>query len=372
MNKKILLLTASYGSGHITATKSLQEMFKKLYPDTETKVVDFLDINNTSSKEKKLTFFQKLYNFSMEKPIIFDIFFYITNNKFCSFLLSKMITFRYYKTVEKLFDEYKPDLIISSHPYWNFLVKKYKKKKNVPYICIITDSYMIHNAWIEKSVDYYCVIDDDSKHVLINKGMRNIVVTGFPVSYKLFESIDRNKILSELGLKENKLTILITIGLGALEKFLKIIEFLRTKKEDFQLIIITGKYQKIYEELKNKNFIPPTVIIGWTDRMYDFICASDLVICKGGGAITSEALSARCPIFIPLFVPGQERGNVYIIKKYKMGFYEEKLENVFCNLEEIISKNINLQEYVNNIKSYVKYNPAEKIVKFAYKLIYNL
>ncbi|MFN3551450.1 MAG: glycosyltransferase, partial [Endomicrobiia bacterium] len=182
----------------------------------------------------------------------------------------------------------------------------------------------------------------------------------------------KNKILTELGLQQNKLTILITVGLGAVERFLQIIEFLRIRKEDFQLIVVAGKYQKIYEELKNKNFIPPTVIIAWTDRMYDFIRVSDLVICKGGGAITSETLSAKRPIFIPVFVPGQERGNVYVIKKYKMGFYEEKLDNVFCILEEILSKNINLNEYINNIESYIKNNPAEKIVKFAYKLNGNL
>lgn len=373
MNKRVLLLTASYGSGHITATKSLKEMFERLYPEIEVKIVDFLNLrNNINSRQKKLTFFQKLYNFSMEKPIFFDIFFHLTNNRLCCFVLDKMMVLNYYKTIEKLFDEYKPNIIISSHPYWNFLVKKYKKKNNIPYICIITDSYMIHKAWIEKSVDHYCVIDEDSKHVLINNGIRNVIVSGFPVSPRLFEDINKKKFFSELGLSENKMTILVTIGLGAVERFLQIIEFLRVRKEDFQLIIITGKYQNIYEELKNKNFIPQTSIIGWTDRMHDFIRVSDLVICKGGGAITSETLSAKRPVFIPVFVPGQEKGNVYIIKKYKMGFYEEKLEDAFCRLEEIISKKIVLEEYKKNIASYIKYNPAEKIVNFAYKIMTSL
>ncbi len=367
MSKKVLLLTASYGTGHITATKSLDEAFRKLYPEVETKTLDFLKINGGT--QTQLTFFQKLYNFSMERPILFDILFNLTNNEFCRFTLEKMMILNYYKKVKKIFDEYQPDIFVSSHPYWNFLVKKYKREKDIPYVCIVTDSYMIHKAWIDSSVNYYCVIDEDSKYVLINNGIKNIIVTGFPVNPKLFEEIDRQKILSELKLDRDRITILVAIGLGAVERFLEIIEFLRVKKEDFQLIVVCGKYQDVYQKLKNEEFIPPTAIIGWTDRMHDFIRASDLVICKGGGAIVSESLSAKKPVFIPLFVPGQEKGNVYIVEKYKMGFHEEDINKIFSKLEEIISKRINLKEYQDNIAKYIKPNPSYKIANFVYKMI---
>lgn len=354
--KKILLLTASYGTGHITATNSLNEIFH-MKENVETKIIDFLKIENQDNKD---TFFQKLYNFSMEKPIIFDTFFTLTNNRFCCFILKNIINLKY-KIVKKLFDDFQPDIIISTHPYWNFIVKRYKKYTNTPYICIITDSYMIHKAWIDKSVDYYCVMDEDTKHILINSGIRNIYVTGFPVHPKLFEDVEKNRVLRELGLQKNKTTILIAVGLAAKEKFSKIIDFLRKQKYDFQLIVVTGKYKDLYEEIKNKDFVIPTAILGWTNKMYEFLKVSDLVICKGGGAIVSESLSAKCPVFIPLFVPGQERGNAYIIKKYKMGFYEEELEKVYKVLEDILSKKIDLQEYKKNIERYIHNNPANII-----------
>ncbi len=309
----------------------------------------------------------------MEKPILFDVFFFITNNRLCVFILKIMILLSSYKKFKKIFDEYQPDIIISTHPYWNFIVEKYKKQiqKSIPYLCVITDSYMVHQSWIDKSVDYYLVIDEDTKHVLINNGIKSIYVTGFPVNSKLFEKVDREKILSELELKSNKLTILIVVGLGAVNRFIEIIRFLKNKTEDFQIIIVCGKYQNVYDICSKMNFVPKTKLIGWTDRMYDFIRVSDLVICKGGGAIVSESLSAKVPVFVPVFVPGQERGNVYIIKKYKMGFHEIEISNIYTLLEKIISKQIDLKDYKNNIEKFIKYDPACKIASLIHKILLN-
>ena len=64
----------------------------------------------------------------------------------------------------------------------------------------------------------------------------------------------------------------MVIGLGDTGKFLKLVDYLSSKDTgNFQLIIITGKYKNIYDELIKKSFRAPTKIIGWTDRMRDFI-----------------------------------------------------------------------------------------------------
>lgn len=367
--KKILLLTASYGTGHISATNSINEVIKQRHPDWQVKIIDYLAFRKVLP-QNKLTFFQKLYNFSMEKPVLFDVFFFVTNNRFCTTILEFIINFSSYKLMEELLDEYRPDIVISTHPYWNFLIKKYKKKhENLPkYICVITDSYMVHKSWISYCVDYYCVIDEDTKHILINNGIRSIHVTGFPVHPKLFQMIDRKKILAELGLQEGKLTILITVGLGVIERFMDIIDYLRTKTEDFQMIIVTGKYKQVYDLLMTKEFTPKTKIIGWTDRMHDFIRVSDLVICKAGGAIVSESLSAGVPVLVPVYTPAQERGNAYIITKYKLGYCNDDINLVFKFLDDIISGKLKLSTLKENIVRYINPNPAEKIIHLVEKI----
>ncbi len=361
MNKKILLLTASYGTGHITATKYVEKALKQISPSLDTRIVDFLHLKG---EQKKLTLFQKMYNYSMERPVLWDKFFDFTNNRFSTNLLKHFILRGYYSIAKKIILEFKPDIIVAAHPYWNYIVEKFKKEiNNIPYICIVTDSYMIHDTWKYGSIDIYCVIDNDSKDVLEKSGLKNVYVTGFPVNPDIENQIDRNKILKELNLNPSLTTILITIGLGALERFIEIIDYLKTKKGEFQLILISGKYDNINSMLKEKKYVVPTAIIGWTNKMADYIRSADLVICKAGGAIVSESLAAKKPIFIPVFVPGQEKGNVYIIQKYQFGFYEIGKEKIFNILDRIISKEINLNFYKENIEKYTNKNAAINIAK---------
>jgi processive 1,2-diacylglycerol beta-glucosyltransferase len=369
MTKKILLLTASYGTGHITATKSISKSLKQLEPQCETKIVDFLHLKG---EQNKLTVFQKLYNFSMEKPRLWDMFFSFTNNRISTNVLKYFLMKQYYKLAKQIIVDFDPEIVVSSHPYWNFIMEKYKQEiKNVPYICVVTDSYMIHDSWKYGDVDCYCVIDTDSKEVLEKSGIKNVKVTGFPVDPEIETPINKEKVLLELNLNPNVMTILIAIGLGALARFVKIIDYLKTKKGDYQLILTTGRYEHINRMLKEKHYVVPTSIIGWTDRMADYIRVADLVICKGGGAIVSESLSAKKPVFVPVFVPGQERGNVYIIQKYKYGFYETKTEKIFDILDKIISKEINLKEYQDNIVQNLNTHAALNIAKIVIEMLKN-
>lgn len=363
MSKKILLLTASYGTGHISATKSIDKALKQMSTSCETKIIDFLNVKG--EEKKKLTLFQRLYNYSMKHPRLWDGFFYFTNNRFSTNILKKFILRGSYEAAKEIISNFSPDVIVSSHPYWNFIIERYKEEvRNIHYICVVTDSYMIHDSWKYGPVDTYCVIDTDTKEVLEKDGLKNIMVTGFPVNPDLEVSVDRSKVLSEVGLEPKVNTIAITVGLGALSRFMEIIEYLSTKEGNFQLLLIVGKFEEIANRIKNLSFKVKKAVIGWTPKMIDYIRVADIMICKGGGAITSETLAAGNVIFIPVFVPGQERGNVYVVQKYKYGFYETDINKIKILLDKIISREIDLSLYKENIKKYFNKGSAVKIAKF--------
>ena len=44
--KKILIFYASYGGGHLTAAKSIEEYINKNYPDTDTELIDCMKYVN--------------------------------------------------------------------------------------------------------------------------------------------------------------------------------------------------------------------------------------------------------------------------------------------------------------------------------------
>lgn len=364
--KRALLLTASYGTGHVSAAKALDAAFRQTHPEVETKIVDLVKFKD-APRGPALS--QRLYNFSMRKPFLWDLSFKVSTNRVFTAWLRFLVRAKYYRAAERMIDEFKPDVIVSTYMFWSFLIEAYKRRRrNIPTVCVITDSRMIHNSWYSPAVDRYCVMDGDTREVLARHGFTNVEVTGFPVNATLEQPVDRTRILGELGLHDDRRTILISVGLGAVERFGEIIEHLRTQAGPFQLLIVCGRFQDLHDALKTKKFTEPCALLGWTDRMPDFIRASDLVVCKGGGAIVSETLSAGKPVFIPVTVPGQERGNVEFILGHRLGFHEPRLDGALATLDRIVSGELPLAPFAERIRHTVPKGAAAAVARLARRL----
>jgi processive 1,2-diacylglycerol beta-glucosyltransferase len=373
MKKKVLLLTASYGTGHLTSSKSIENSLLELYPgELEASTIDFIQIRNFVRLGR---IFDRIYKFSMQNFHFWDLLFNVSDSNLTRLYCDSLLPI-FYKKVPGIFLKENPDLCITTHPYWNFLIDGYNRgvKEKIKYICVVTDAIRIHHIWISRGADYYIVCDEYTKNVIIgyNIDKNKIFVKGLPVNLRFSEQISREKFLTDLGLRPELITFLLVIGLGDTRRFLKLTDYL-TKLEslNFQLIVITGKYKNIYNKLVNKSSVVPIRVIGWTDRMADFIKSSDLVISKGGGAIVMETLAAGKPVFIPVFTPGQERGNAEFIKKYRLGFVESDFNKVKEIIRELASKPELISKIQNRVQKHSNPHSAKEIAKFAHAVIFN-
>jgi processive 1,2-diacylglycerol beta-glucosyltransferase len=373
MKKKVLLLTASYGTGHLTSSKSIENSLLELYPEElETSTIDFVQIRNFVRLGR---IFDKIYKFSMQNFHFWDLFFNITDSNLTRLYCDSLLPI-FYKKALSIFLKENPDLCITTHPYWNFLIDGYNRrvKEKIKYICVVTDAIRIHHIWISRGADYYIVCDKYTKEVIskYNIDKNKIFVKGLPVNLRFSEQISREKFLTDLGLKSGLITFLLVIGLGDTRRFLKLIDYLtKLASLNFQLIVITGKYKNIYNKLMNKSSVVPIKVIGWTDRMADFIKSCDLIISKGGGAIVMETLAAGKPVFIPVFTPGQERGNAEFIKKYRLGFVERDFDKVKEVMRELASKPELISEVQNRVQKHSNPHSAKEIAEFAHAVIFN-
>jgi processive 1,2-diacylglycerol beta-glucosyltransferase len=373
MKKKVLLLTASYGTGHLTSSRSIENSLLELYPkELETGTIDFVQIRNFIRLGR---IFDEVYKFSMQNYHFWDLFFNITDNNLTRLYCDSLLPI-FYKKVLRIFLKENPDLCITTHPYWNFLIDGYNRrvKEKIKYICVVTDAIRIHHIWISRGADYYIVCDKYTKDVIskYNIDKNKIFVKGLPVNLRFSEQISKEKFLTNQGLKPELITFLLVIGLGDTRRFLKLIDYLtKLRNLDFQLIVITGKYKNVYNKLMNKSSVVPIRVIGWTDRMADFIKSCDLVISKGGGAIVMETLAAGKPVFIPVFTPGQERGNAEFIEKYRLGFVESNFNKVKEIMRELASKPELISEIQTRVQEHSNPHSAKEIAEFAHAVIFN-
>ncbi len=354
---KILILSASTGGGHMRASNAMKEYFEE--NNIDVNVVDTLKYISPLLNKTVTEGYEYL---AKRMPNIYKMIYKSTNNKVVNHLIFGINSIVSRKLVP-LINDYKPNIIVTTHPFTNEMVSKLKSigKADVPVVCIITD-YAPHRTWITENVSAYIVASDDMMKSMMEMGVdKNIVYPfGIPIEDEFYTKRDRNILLKQMGFKSSIPTVLIMAGSFGVENIVSIYKDILKIDLDFQIIIITGRNPKLYdtiesivyerekkvykypklfskfsfnikswkyisklnklrkrlnfsegngEDLESKIYRKDTRIIYFTDEVHKYMCIADLIITKPGGLTITEALACDLPMAIFNAIPGQEEEN---------------------------------------------------------------
>ncbi len=343
---RVLILTASYWSWHNAAALTLEKYYQR--KGWQTKVVDLTDFANKIFV--KLT--QKSYKIMSEDiPILWEKFFNLTDKVFLAKLIYSLKDPLWQAKFDELINNFSPDVVISVYPFWNLVVKGYKKKykNNFRYGIVITDAINIQSFWYidDDIVDRYFVIDDLTKEIVVEKfkvSPDKVVVSFFPILPEFF--VDKRHI------DKKKMMILLT----ALKKdfVFSILEYFKYK--EIEVKIVKWRNDKLYEKVKHK--------LGDVEKFafYDFLDIKKelkniwIMIAKAGWALTSECIATDTPMIVPYYIWGQEEGNVKLIYNYGLGFSDNNIDRV-----KFIYEYLNWDKLLENFKKVKKRNSCEII-----------
>lgn len=352
MKRKILILTASYGAGHNVAAFTLQEYYKEQW--YSVRMVDLVDFLSSLGKSTQ-SFYQ---DFCSRYPNVWDITYNILDRD----IIRRVIFWVEYPFAQKNFDniieEFQPEIVLSTFPFWGGFIKNHIKKvgKNFKTAIVITDAISIHSIWYLKGsyIDQYFVIDEQTKRNFIERfdhKKENITTSFFPIEKKYF--INKETI-------HNKNIYLLLSGI----KYEFSYELLHLLKgTSFQVSILRGRNKEDFKELEEDFKSVKNFHFHKTISLKEKYSEIDIFIGKAGGATFSECIATSTPIIVPSYIPGQEEGNLELLKQTETGIYESDPEKVVFLL-----KYINWNGFTRNFELLKKENACEIIYETIEKL----
>ncbi len=313
--KKILILTAGFGEGHNTAARNISEALQE-HSDVTARVVDLYALTHPWITKV----LQKGYVLAINKyPFFWELFFDFINRP-GSIERTLFMARRLKRELGKLIGEFAPDAIISSYPFYSFLIHQLRNECHpscqVPLVTVITDSTAVNTSWYRcPSSDFFIVADQETAAIIKYDHItpEKIKVLGFPVAPRL----------ATLAMEPPPLTPPWKILYLPSSKVNCALEFLQKFHQlpNVEVTVVMGRLEEVYAALKESPLIDGQKIklLGWTDQIPELLTSHHLYIGKAGGAIVHEAIAAQCPILVSHVVPGQEEGNIELIERLDVG-----------------------------------------------------
>ena len=313
--KKILVIYATYGSGHKAIANYIKDYYLNRDPNLEIKTMDIIDYSKrigivTKNVSEKLM---------LKLPKIWSVLFRLADHKYTSKFSNKVSLKWFNKAdIQHEIQKFNPDLILSTHFYASCFASDLKKRKqiNSELITIITD-YEAHNIWLEHyNKDEYIVVPSKEEKRCLSRDIpkKYIKTFGIPIFPKEEQLKEQQDILKKLKLDANKLTcVCFSGGGGGSTATMPYIKALLKANQDINYIFISGNNKKAFTKISNmveKYHIKNAKVYGFVNNVPELLTASDFVITKPGGAQSTECLYFKKPMLFIKSSGGQENYNI--------------------------------------------------------------
>ena len=235
--------------------------------------------------------------------------------------------------------EHAPKAVVSTYPLYPYFLERIFRSgvPKVPVFTVVTDSIEINAAWRKAPTDYWLVTDSRTRDGLIRQGLpeTRVIETGFPVPPHFS---DLTPIPADDPLDPFRILYFPTPKKPHVRRVSR--ELLDAAGENTHLTIVLGRnLRKLYQRAKEiKDSYPGRVRIkGWTRQVPELINSHHLVVGKAGGATVHEALAAACPMLIHHLVPGQEEGNLALMRALNGGYLADTPGALASHLRELLA-----------------------------------
>ena len=311
MKKRVLIFSASAGTGHVKAAEALAKTFAQ---DPRVETVEHKDALVYTNKLFR-DFYSKLYvQLIRSAPEVLGWVYKSSDEPWKTDQLRLRLDRFSAGPLTKFIRNFRPDITVCTHFMPVGIISHLISRGLLDaHLSIVVTDLDMHAMWLSRVFHRYFVAIDETKAHLDALGIppERITVSGIPVDPSFAAPIDRAEVRYQNHLDPEKTTLLISAGALGVTPAEYVVARLLQLRHDVQGIVVCGRNDELRHRLKemletkNSQFR----VVGYTDRMHELMKISDLFIGKPGGLTTAEALACSLPMMIVDPIPGQEERN---------------------------------------------------------------
>ena len=314
MGKRILIVSASAGTGHVRAAEALGKVFARQAEVEEVRCIDALKYTNLLFRD----FYSKLYKQLVEKaPGFLGWWYKMSDEPWRTDRMRSMLDRLNMAPLIKQITGFNPDITVCTHFLPATLISHLiSEKKLQARLSIVVTDLDFHAMWLSRVFHRYFVALEETKVHLEKLGLPGdrISVSGIPIDPAFGEKADVRALRLELGLDPDLPVLLLSAGALGVSPAEVALEALLELRHPAQIVVVAGRNEVLRGRLEAIAARAPfplirVVVIGYTEVMERWMGAATLLLGKPGGLTISEAMARGLPMVVISPIPGQEERN---------------------------------------------------------------
>ena len=325
MKKRALLLISDTGGGHRSAANAITAALDEI----ETPFGFEHRIEDVAAHcSFPLTQLGLGYSMALRyAPPVYGALYHATNGRRRYRALVRFCEPLYRERLRDLFIDYRPDVIVSVHPLLNHAALRARSDahmEDVPIVTVITDLGKVHESWLTPQSDAVVV---PAREVLERARSRSIsssrlFLLGHPIHPK-FDDVSGTKeeLRRQLNLPRASFVVMLMAGGEGGGKLLPTALALGRARLPIHIVVVCGRNEALRRRLEEASHVlsTPMQVLGFTEKVPEYMHAVDLLVTKAGPGTLAEANAAQLPVVVYDYIPGQERGNVDFVRRNDLG-----------------------------------------------------
>lgn len=364
---KVLILFSDTGGGHRASGEAIVEALKLEYgDDVETEMVDVF-VGYTPYPFSR---FPRWYPYMVSERTkwLWGRGYRLSNTPRRSEALSTTLYPYVRPSIRRMLRNHPADVIVVVHGLMVTPILRALGRSRPPVVTVVTDLVSVHAFWFHTAVDFTITPTEAARQFAVNEQHLHptrVKTIGLPVHQRFSQPrADKATLREELGWQQDTKTVLLLSGGDGIGPLGEIAVGLANTGLPIQLAVVCGRNEKLYKELKGRQWDQPTHIYGFVRNMPDLMRAADLLVTKAGPSSVMEGLNCGLPLVLSSAIPGQEDGNVSYVVDNNAGIWAPTPERVIAAVSELLSAEAaQLQTMTENARALARPDAAREIAR---------